>query len=277
MEIFEINKSQSGEIARNAKNSFDRTFCVIASLSDSFNAVQVAVRALLPDTEANMVLTSVSPREEDRSDTQRFWTVQARYRNPDHPDAREEKETGDYEVSFDTTGGTATRTHAISQRYYDDDSGVSKPSNSLAIGWNGTEAKGVEVVIPTLRFQETHYIPDNIVRNPNWIKDLSRATGKTNSMAFRGFNPREILFLGASGSQRGRGDWPVTFYGSGSETVTGMMKGDIKVGVKYGQEHLWIEDTVELDTNTSAPVPSRVYVSQIADETDFNAFWPAIT
>lgn len=275
MQIIEINKSQSGEIARNAKNSFDRTFVVIASLFDSFNAVQLAVRAQLPDSEANMVLTSVSPREEDRNDSQRFWTVSARYRNPDHPDAREEKETGDFEMSFDTTGGTATRTHAISQVYYDDDSGVLKESKSLAIGWNGTEAKGVEVVIPVLRFQETHYIDDATVSDASWVKNLARATGKQNSAEFRGFDPGELLFLGASGSKRGRGDWPVTFYATASETAIGLMKGEIKVGTKKGQDHLWIADTEEIDQQRLAPVPDRVYVAKIAEETDFNTFWPA--
>lgn len=272
---YETYKSQSGSNSRNSKDSFDRQFIATASFAETLFQVEATVRAGLPDTVGTMVLTSVDASEMAESGTTRYWSVRARYRDPDHPDAREEKETGDYEVSFDTTGGTATRTHAISQVYYDDDSGIHKESKSLAIGWNGTEAKGTEVTIPTLQFQETHYIPDATVSNADWVKGVARATGKTNSEEFRGFDPGELLFLGASGSKRGKGDWPVTFYATASETAIGLMKGDIKVGVKKGQDHLWIEDIEELENNRLAPVPNRVYVAVIAESIDFNNFWPA--
>lgn len=275
----------SGSESRNAQSAIDLPYIAIADLGHSLEEVSVAFRATLPDTRnatngPPLVLTESVPVE--RTETviggvdKRLWDIMARYRNPDHPDAREEKDTGEWEESFSTTGGRVTRTHARSQVYYDDNSGIPKIDNSLAIEWDGQRANGTEVTIPQFRWSETHYIPDAIVTEV-WKENIARATGAVNSAIFRGKQPGEVLFLGIEGSKRGRGDWPFTFYFDASQNIVGF-KGDIFYR-KDGQQHLWIQDRVEIEPNMIAPVPDRVYIADVSEQkpTDFNGFVPAKT
>lgn len=267
----------SGSESRNAQSAIDIPRIAIADLGHTLEEVSVAYRATLPDTRGFLVLTEVTADERDETVIggvdKRLWDCMARYRNPDHPDAREEKDTGEWEESFSTTGGRVTRTHAKSQVYYDDDSGVAKVDNSLAIEWDGQRANGTEVTIPQFRWSETHYIPDAIVTEV-WKENIARATGAVNNQVFRGKQPGEVLFLGIEGSKRGRGDWPFTFYFDASQNIV-----DFKGGIKFrkdGQQHLWIQDRMDVEGGRLAPVPDRVYIADVSEQepTDFNAFVP---
>ena len=58
---------------------------------------------------------------------------------------------------------------------------------------------GIDIQIPTLKFSEQWnlYAPNITAR---WVKEVSKLTGTVNTSSFRGFQPGEVLFLGASGS-----------------------------------------------------------------------------
>jgi len=59
-------------------------------------------------------------------------------------------------------------------------------------------------------------------------------TGRVNQAAFKGFAAGEVLFLGASGSKRGDGDWEITFNYAASPNVTNLPVGSITVASKKG-------------------------------------------
>ncbi len=48
-------------------------------------------------------------------------------------------------------------------------------------------------------------------------------TACVNSDGFKGFAPGEVLFLGASGTQRGQEDWEITFKFAASPNATGLV------------------------------------------------------
>jgi len=80
-------------------------------------------------------------------------------------------------------------------------SGRARVVTKRVVNGEGTGVEGVDITIPVYNFSETHYLPTLIV-TPQYKADLFRLTGRTNQAPFRGFQPGEVLFLGASGSLR---------------------------------------------------------------------------
>ncbi len=52
--------------------------------------------------------------------------------------------------------------------------------------------------------------------------DAVLLTACVNSDGFKGSRPGEVLFLGASGTQRGQEDWEITFTFAASPNATGL-------------------------------------------------------
>jgi hypothetical protein len=94
---------------------------------------------------------------------------------------------------------------------------------------------------------------------------LFALTGSVNNAAFRGFAAGEVLFLGASGSQRGQDDWEITFRFAASPNVTGLTVGSITNIDKRGWDYLWVRYADMEDTTAKALVkrPVAVYVEQV--------------
>jgi hypothetical protein len=80
--------------------------------------------------------------------------------------------------------------------------------------------EGFDIIVPTCNFSETHYIAVASVTKA-YKATLVSLTGKVNNAKFRGFAAGEVLFLGASGSQRGD-DWEITFKFSANSNVKGL-------------------------------------------------------
>ena len=126
--------------------------------------------------------------------------------------------------------------------------------------------------LPKYRFSETHLIADSRVTN-EYKGKLFRLTGKTNNGAWGGFAEGEVLFLGASGSKRGRGDWEITFSFAASPNATGLTVGDISDIDKKGWEYLWVEyaESVDESANPKRLVkrPVAVHVERVYEAGDF--------
>jgi len=97
---------------------------------------------------------------------------------------------------------------------------------------------------------------------------LFQLTGRVNTGAFKGFNAGEVLFLGASGSRRGYGDWEITFRFAASPNVTNLTIGDITGINKKGWEYLWVRYADSEDTAAKALVkkPIAVYIERVYDD-----------
>ncbi len=90
-------------------------------------------------------------------------------------------------------------------------------------------------------------------------------TACVNNDAFKGFAPGEVLFLGASGTQRGQEDWEITFKFAASPNATGLVIGEITGINKKGWEYLWVRYADAEDTTAKVLVkkPIAVYVEQV--------------
>jgi hypothetical protein len=98
------------------------------------------------------------------------------------------------------------------------------------------------------------------------------------SGAFKGFQPGEVLFLGASGARRGTDpddDWEITFRFAppASPNATGISVGDISGISKKGWEYLWVRYADQEDTGSHAIVkrPVAAYVERVYESGSFAA------
>ena len=193
------------------------------------------------------------------------WRITVRYGK------REPTETGDSSYSFDTAGGTQHITQSLQTINSYAPSGETAPDFKGAIGFNGQEVEGADILLAAYHFSETHYMADSAVTTAYKGK-LYALTYKTNADAFKGFSEGEVLFLGASGSQRGTDQWEITFRFAASPNKTGLTVGDITSIAKKGWEYLWVRYEEAEDTTAKAIVkrPKAVYVERVYDSGDFS-------
>jgi hypothetical protein len=145
----------------------------------------------------------------------------------------------------------------------------SPPDFKQAIGVNGDSVEGCDVTVPQFTFQETHYFsPDQIT--DNYILLLHQLTGSVNIDPWRVFAAGEVLFLGASGSQRGVDDWEITYKFAASPNQEPFMVGEVFVSQgKRGFDYLWVRYKDSVSVNSIVKTPRFAYVEQVYPETDF--------
>ncbi len=195
-----------------------------------------------------------------------LWDGTVRYVTPDN----QKPETGESSFSFDTGGGTQHITQSLGtvSRYPS-----SAPDMSGAVGVTHDSVEGVDITIPVYQFSETHYLSASVVTDA-YKRQLFVLTGKVNSAAFRGFQEGECLFLGASGSRRGKSpddDWEITFKFAGSLNATNLTVGTITGINKKGWEYMWVryQDAEDTSSKTLIKKPVAVYIEKVYDLADF--------
>jgi len=235
--------------------------------TDDDIAARAALAATAPATHDGLVIESVEVEyyAEDR------WVGTARYQRLENQDP-EPPETGDSTYSFDTSGGTQHITQSIANVGMYAPAGKTAPDFKGAIGVTHNSVEGVDITVPVFSFAETHYIADAAVTQAYKVA-LFGLTGKVNSGAFRGCAAGECLFLGASGSKRGAGDWEITFRFAASPNRTNFQVGDITVASKKGWEYMWVRYADAEDAAAKAIVkrPIAVYIEKVYDEANFTA------
>lgn len=186
------------------------------------------------------------------------WEGTVRYGKVDPP------ETGDSSFSFDTGGGNQHITQGLGTVGAYAAPGQTAPNFRGAIGVTADSVEGVDITVPVYNFSETHYIAVEAVTGA-YKAALFSLTGTVNNGGFRGFSAGEVLFLGASGSQRGHDDWEISFKFAASPNVTGLVVGDITGIAKKGWEYLWVRYADAEDTSARVLVkkPIGAYVEQV--------------
>src|SRR5690606_2762089 len=123
---------------------------------------------------------------------------------------------------------------------------------------------GVDVTIPVYNFSETHYLATEAVTGA-YKAALFQLTGRVNNASFKGFAAGEVLFLGASGSKRGKDDWEITFKFAASPNASGLVVGEITGITKKGWEYLWVRyaDAEDTDAHVLVKKPVAAYVEQV--------------
>lgn len=179
------------------------------------------------------------------------------------PYAPREKESGEYQISFDTSGGSLriTNSKQTIAKYARPDQ-PAPPDMGGAIGVNGDDVEGAEVTIPALRLDVSFTHPEGIITLAA-IKNLARWTGKVNSAPFLTFDPGEVLFLGASGSEGTDVETTIRYSFACSENIVGQIVGDITVASKKGWEVAWIAYEDHVEDGKPAKRPKWVYVERV--------------
>lgn len=190
------------------------------------------------------------------------WEVSVRYGK------LEPKETGDSSFSFDTGGGTTHVTQSLQTVGRYAPAGRFAPDFKGAIGVTHDSVEGTDITVPVYSFTETHYLPIAAVTG-SYKAALFLLTGRVNAAPFKGFAAGEVLFLGASGAQRGTEDWEITFRFAASPNATGLVIGDITGIDKRGWEYLWVRYADAEDEQVLVKQPIAVYVERVYDEGNF--------
>lgn len=190
------------------------------------------------------------------------WYASVRYGKP------QRRETGTSSFSFDTGGGTQHITQSLETIQRKAPPGKTAPDFQGAVGVSHDSVEGTDITVPIYNFTETHYIPVASVTGA-YKAALFALTGRTNTGTFRGFAIGEVLFLGASGSQRGEDDWEITFRFAASPNVAGLTVGTITGINKKGWEYLWVRYADAEDQNVLIKRPIAAYVERVYESGDF--------
>ena len=242
---------------------------LVFEAADEDAALAAARTKAASRTVSGMVLDEVEVTERVNKDT---WKVKAIYKDedsddPDEPD--EDEETTSF--AFDTGGGTMHRNQSLKT--------VSKVPND-APDFNGAievdnegNVNGVDVTMPVLNFTETHVMKGSRV-STSYKKSVAALTGTVNRSGFRGFSAGEVLFLGASGTKRGKKNdspWEITFRFAVSPNQSSLQVGKLKVSNKRGWDYLWVRyaDKVAENKKNVIKEPVAAYVEQVYPEGDF--------
>ena len=186
----------------------------------------------------------------------------------------EEEGEDAFTFSFDTTGGTQklSQSYETLGRYAPP--GMIPPNYFGAIGISDRNIEGCEVITPTLSF--TMNRTKTGVLGISLIKELATFTGRINSQPFLHWNPGDILFEGASGSQKfARSEKPefdVSLRFRVSPTIRDLSVGDIDVGYKRGWDYFWVHYLEMADEESNAMVqrPAAAYIERVYLEADLN-------
>jgi hypothetical protein len=253
-----IEKYDSRESTVGVENpSVDLLYVVDGTEDDAI--VRATVEATIPAIYAGLVFQNYRIAHQGSG----LWDVSVRYGK------KEPKEPGESSFSFDTGGGTTHITQSLETVASYAPPDKDPPDFKGAIGVNNDSVEGTDITIPVYNFKETHYIPIALV-TPAYKAILFYLTGKVNAFPFKGFAPGEVLFLGASGSQRGQEDWEITFSFAASPNATGLTVGDITGIDKKGWEYLWVRYQDAEDADVLVKQPAAVYVEQVYPYGDFS-------
>ena len=188
---------------------------------------------------------------------------------------------GEATMSFDCGGGTKHVTHAIKQWRIINGNTPSESDDDAngGIGWNGktgSEAEFAGVDVPTADMQETYtkLIPVSKL-TATYKKAVANLTGKVNNASFKGYDAKEVMFLGMSYTAPVKGQKKVlatyNFRISMKETSI-KISGQTYTVNKQGWQYVWARSQIANDPTTGKPKAQvdGVYISEVCETADFS-------
>ncbi len=247
--IEELFQGRSETLAE--KSSAEIPYAVRGASDES--QVKAMALAGTPSWYAGMPRKSIEVVERVNATT---WKVSVRYETLDVQSGNEPV------ISFDTGGGSQHITQSIQTRAKYGPAASDKLEG--AIGFDGENVAGVDITVPVYSFSETHYLPAVAV-TATYRGNLFRLTGTVNADWFRGFQPGECLFLGASGSRKGAEDWEISYKFAAQPNRTDIMVGTIGPITKQGWDYMWVQYADDVDNQKKLLIkkPVAVYVEKV--------------
>lgn len=179
---------------------------------------------------------------------------------------------------FNTTGGSAHITTSIAvtenqviagQTYEDFKGGINveySDDDSQAI------VRGLDIIAPVADLTFTTQLPNAIV-TAAYLKTVIELTGKTNNATFYGHAAGELLFKGATGSQKGQDNWEITFYMLFSQNETSIPVGTSGMTITNKKGWQYVDTLFKLQSpavnGRKQKLPVQVVVHTIYKSGDF--------
>ena len=262
-ELFNSQSSTTGNV-----NATCEILYMIQDAADKDEAITILV-ATAPSSQTvdgetlPLQELDVDPRGGDN------WLATATYARV-APDPGRNKETGESYYNFEVSTETAHITHSIDTPQ----TLGTAPDEKGAINVSGQgpnrRIEGTDILVPTHVFSETHYLSDATVSTA-YRKIIAFLTGKYNDAVFRDFAIGEVLFLGASGTKRGSGNWEITYrFGVRENDAAFSVTGVAGTVAKKGWEYAWVRTARETSGSDQVFNNLGAYIEQIYEEGDFS-------
>lgn len=128
---------------------------------------------------------------------------------------------------------------------------------------SAAQVRGLDIVAPVADLTFTTQLPNAVV-TADYLKDVIELTGRTNDAEFFGHAIGELLFKGATGSQKGQDNWEITFHMMFQRNETGVEIGTSgmvinKKGWQYVSTMFKMSDTSANGRETKRPVQAIVH------------------
>jgi hypothetical protein len=198
------------------------------------------------------------------------WHFTVRYVDPTYQDSKKQIETGEYTISFDTTGATSKITTSLSTvNSYTADPADPPQNFKGTIGVTGErDVEGCERIVPQQRFTVSYRQPRGII-TVAYAATLELLTGTVNDDTFFGRPAGEVLFAGASGKQGNKSDPTIEYHFLRMPSLSNYTVGQIGNIDKKGWEHIWFTFKDEKLPNFIRRVPRWAYVEKVYPDGDF--------
>lgn len=181
------------------------------------------------------------------------------------PYGKEKKSTGSFKFSFDTTGGTI---HISSSKQSIARYPATAANHKQLIGVHKDQVTGADIVSPALKMNYSFKHPAGMMTEAK-ARYLASVTGMTNSVMWHGFQPGEVLLLGATGSDGTDSEAEVNYSVAAAANESGLTIGDIAGIMKKGHELIWISYKDAEDSGKPSTQPLGVYIERVYGEVDF--------
>jgi hypothetical protein len=257
--IYEAFPSRETTIGE--RPSIDLNYVILGTRDD------VVARSFLADYTPTVYSSLLRQTLQLKEVAPEVWECTVRYGAMKMPEA------GDWKWEFDTTGGTQKITQSKQNIGNYAPAGKMAPDFKGAVGVTEDSVEGCEIIVPQFKWSETHQL-EATVATWEYSQTLYNLTGKTNIEEFRGFGVKQVLFMGAKGSQSAKNPDLVelTFSFSASVDAVNLTIGDVTSIAKKAWEYLWVRYGTVDDTAAKKLVkrPTSVHIERVYDSGDFS-------
>jgi len=247
-------------------SSWDEKFSILGT-GDEAEAI-AALMGFAPQTRLlNGVLLDSRTLSLDL-ESHRIWRGKVNWKKSNGSEQKQPLEEGQSSFQFETTASQQHITHSLATVSQNVASGGTPVDFKKAINYDGKEVAGADIYVPSYSFSETHCFGPAFVTQAYKAK-LFRLTGRTNNNNFRFFQPGEVLFLGASGTQRGDEKWEITFKFACSENFNNLSIGNISGINKKGWQLVWVYYNEAVESEVLLKKPQQVNVEDVYREGNY--------
>lgn len=267
-----VSAGFSAEFGTDKASDYSETY-IVRGTEDDLQAMRSAW-GYAPSKKEGLTKSKSSIEERLATDT---WKIRVSYAD-NVQTSGEDSETGERGVTtaFQIGGGMQHIETSLATvgKYWDSEV---YPSGGDYPGVIEPDAdgnpRGLDIPAPTFRFSENHVFRRSRMTT-SFQKKLAYTVRCMNMRTFRGFEPGEVLFIGATSTQNGVGGdskFTVTFNFEVQPNQQAIKIGNITVAKKLGWDYLW--KMVESRSNTQGKVFKRVvavFVERIYNPVDFS-------